>query len=138
MLLVSVGTGSSPAAKAYSRISDSNLLNNAVSIPSALMYAAQNEQDLLCRVFGECLAGCVLDREIGALIGNRAPEQPKLFRYMRYNAELDDEGLRQIGIANIVPEHVQPLDAVDHMPELQAVGRAAADRQVRAEHFAGF
>lgn len=31
-----------------------NLLYNAGSIPSALMYAALNEQDLLCRAFGAC------------------------------------------------------------------------------------
>jgi hypothetical protein len=31
-----------------------NLIYNASSIPSALMFAALNEQDFLCRVFGEC------------------------------------------------------------------------------------
>ena len=33
---------------------DMNLIYNATSIPSALMYAALNEQDLLCRIFGDC------------------------------------------------------------------------------------
>ena len=42
-----------------------NLLFNATTIPSALMFAALNEQDLLCRVFGNCLAGDPLDRELG-------------------------------------------------------------------------
>lgn len=31
-----------------------NLIYNAGSIPSALMYAALNEQDFLCRTFGTC------------------------------------------------------------------------------------
>ena len=34
-----------------------NLIYNATSIPSALMFAASNEQDFLCRVFGKCLEG---------------------------------------------------------------------------------
>ena len=52
---------------------DMNLLYNATTIPSALMFAAQNEQDLLCRVFGKCLAGDPIDREIGDLIGSAGP-----------------------------------------------------------------
>src|SRR5690606_30695174 len=47
MLLVSVGTGSSAKANADLQPSEMNLLYNAGSIPSALMYAALNEQDML-------------------------------------------------------------------------------------------
>ncbi|HEX6913578.1 MAG TPA: patatin-like phospholipase family protein, partial [Longimicrobium sp.] len=59
MMIVSVGTGTSPDANANLRPGDMNLLYNAGSIPSALMFAASNEQDLLCRVFGDCRAGDV-------------------------------------------------------------------------------
>ena len=78
-----------------------NLIYNASSIPSALMFAAANEQDFLCRVFGRTLCGDALDREVGDLIapanplpGGRVPGpvQPKLFTYMRYNAELTTKG----------------------------------------------
>ena len=60
-----------------------NLLYNATTIPAALMFAAGNEQDMLCRIFGDCLAGDKLDREIGALIGEQLPRpvQEKLFTY---------------------------------------------------------
>ena len=47
-----------------------NLLYNAKSIPAALMSAALNEQDLLCRVFGRCRHGATIDREVGDLIDN--------------------------------------------------------------------
>src|SRR5690606_11238382 len=63
MLLVSVGTGASAKANANLQPSEMNLLYNAGSIPSALMYAALNEQDMLCRVFGDCRHGDPLDRE---------------------------------------------------------------------------
>jgi uncharacterized protein len=84
ILLVSIGTGASPQANADLDPSQMNLLYNAGSIPSALMYAALNEQDMLCRVFGNCLAGEELDREVGTLIGARGPVGPgKLFTYVR-------------------------------------------------------
>lgn len=138
MLLVSIGTGASPQANKDLNPNEMNLIYNASSIPSALMYAALNEQDTLCRVFGKCLAGDELDREVGDLIGAKGPVGPgKLFTYMRYNAELSDDGLKALGLADIVPEDVQKLDSVEHIAELQRVGQAVA-KKVKPEHFAGF
>lgn len=138
MLIVSIGTGASPQANADLAPGEMNLLFNAGSLPSALMYAALNEQDFLCRTFGNCLAGDTLDREVGDMIGRNGPVQPKLFTYLRYNAELTRQGLAVLGLPDIAPEHVQKLDSTEHIPELQRVGRAVTGRKVRAEHFAGF
>jgi predicted patatin/cPLA2 family phospholipase len=138
MLVVSIGTGTSPQANAELGPNDMNLLYNAGSIPSALMYAALNEQDMLCRIFGKCLAGDELDREVGDLIGARGPVGPgKLFTYVRYNAELSVAGLNALGLADIKPKDVQMLDSVAHVGELQRVGQAVA-KKVQPEHFAGF
>ena len=137
MLVVSLGTGTSPVANADLRPGQMNLIYNASSIPSALMLAALNEQDLLCRVFGKCLAGEQLDREVGTLIGAAGPVNPRLFTYARYNAELTREGLNALGLNTILPEDVQQLDSVDHIPELQEVGKAVA-KQVQQAHFDGF
>jgi len=138
ILVVSIGTGTSPQANADLDPGEMNLLYNAGSIPSALMYAALNEQDLLCRIFGKCLAGDELDREVGDLIGAKGPTGPnKLFTYMRYNAELSPAGLRALGLPDIKPEDVQKLDSVAHVAELQRVGQAVA-KKVKTEHFAGF
>lgn len=138
MLVVSVGTGTSPDANTDLAPADMNLVYNATSIPSALMSAALNEQDFLCRVFGKCLAGDVLDLEVGDLIGKQGPVTPKLFTYMRYNAELTRHGLDGLGLPDINPADVQQLDSVEHIDQLQRVGRAVAQQQVRAAHFAGF
>ncbi len=137
MLLVSVGTGTSPKANANLQPGDLNLLYNAGSIPSALMFAALNEQDFLCRVFGDTLAGCELDREIGDMHGKGGPVTPKLFTYMRYNAELTEEGLGKLGLSGIRPEDVQALDSVEHIPEMQKVGQEVA-KDVRDADFARF
>lgn len=138
LLVVSVGTGTSPQANENLDPSDMNLLYSAGSIPSALMFAALNEQDLLCRVFGKCLVGDKLDNEIGDLISAKGPVSPRLFTYLRYNAELTSEGLDVLGLRDIKPEDVQKLDSTDHIKELQRVGQAVAAQKVKADHFDAF
>ena len=137
LLVVSIGTGTSPDANLNLDPDQMNLLYNAGSIPSALMLASLNEQDLLCRVFGKCLAGDPLDREVGDLIGGQGPVNPKLFTYVRYNAELTRSGLDALGLKHIEPKDVQALDSVAHIAELQTLGKAVAGK-VQATHFAGF
>lgn len=138
MLLVSVGTGAAANANADLSPDAMNLIYNASSIPGALMSAALHEQDFLCRVFGDCLAGEPLDREIGDMIGKGIKDAPKLFTYVRYNADLSRSGLDDLGLAKINPEHVQQMDSVEHIGEMQEVGKAVAEKRVSGAHFSSF
>lgn len=138
ILIVSIGTGTNPNANRDLAPGEMNLMYHATSLPSALMFAALNEQDFLCRVFGKCLAGDPLDREVGDLIGEQGPVSPKLFTYLRYNAELSEDGLAALGLSQIKAEDVQQLDSTDHIEALQKVGRAVATHKMSAEHFKGF
>jgi uncharacterized protein len=135
MLIVSIGTGTSAGANDSLKPDEMNLLFNASSIPSALMYAALNEQDFLCRVFGDCVEGPPLDREIDTMIPSQGPLGAKLFRYARYNAELSSSALAALGCGDIEPSSVQQLDSVAAMPDLQRIGKAVADRKVKRDHF---
>src|SRR5205814_3601306 len=108
---------------------------------------ASNEQDFLCRVFGKCLVGDPLDREIHNMIDERDLKQglpgckgpcEKLLIYLRYNAELSREGLDALGLKHIEPVHVQQMDSVDHIDEMQELGQTLAQQKVKAKHFAGF
>ncbi len=137
MLLVSVGTGTAPKAKQGLGPKDMNLLYNATSIPAALMFAALNEQDLLCRTFGDCRHGAPLDSEVGTVMDVKGPVEPKLFTYLRYNAELTTTWLAQRGLGDVVPADVQKMDSTKHLDELRDVGRAAA-KDVVATDFEGF
>ena len=137
MLVVSVGTGTSPKADQELEPEHMNVVYNATSVPAALMFAALNEQDMLCRVFGDCRHGDELDREVGDLIGSLGPAEPKLFTYLRYNAELSRQWLGDHGLAHIDPRDVQPLDSTKHMGELQEVGRKVA-AEVTPQQFDGF
>jgi uncharacterized protein len=138
MLVVSVGTGTSPDVRDGLEPREMNLLFNAATIPSALMFAALNEQDFLCRVFGDCLSGDPLDREVGDLLGAGGPAAPKLFTYLRYNAVLTEEGLTAIGCDEIAPDEVRKLDAIDAVPALRKVGKAVAEKKVKPDHFERF
>ncbi|SDR51298.1 Patatin-like phospholipase [Paraburkholderia fungorum] len=144
MLLVSIGTGTSPYQNGTLAPEDMNLLFNATQIPSALMFASLNEQDLLCRLFGKCLVGDVLDRELGSMVhgkgahGSGGPVDPKLFTYLRYNAELTRQGLDALGLPDIEPHDVQKLDSTAHKDALRRIGVAVAEQQVRLDHFRGF
>jgi patatin-like phospholipase/acyl hydrolase len=137
MLVMSVGTGSAPVANETLDPGSMHLLYNASNIPGALMYGASNQQDTLCRVFGRCRHGAPLDREIGDLTTGTGPVEPRLFSYARYDAELSRQGLDALGLPAVDPEHVQLMDSVNYIDEIQAVGRALAT-QVTPDHFRGF
>jgi patatin-like phospholipase/acyl hydrolase len=137
LLLVSVGTGTCPKAADNLRPGAMNLLFNANSVPAALMHAALNEQDLLCRVFGRCRHGASMDLELGNLMHGEGLLEKRLFSYVRYNAELSRQGLDDQGLQDVIPEQVQRLDSIKHVGALRRVGQAAA-REVAVEHFAGF
>ena len=138
ILVVSIGTGTNPKADADLQPSEMNLLYHSASLPLALMYAALNEQDFLCRVFGKCLAGDPLDCEVGDLIGTKGPANPKLFTYLRYNAELTFKGLADLDLMDIQPEEVQKIDSVEHLDDLQRIGQAVAQKKVKTQDFAAF
>lgn len=167
MLLVSIGTGSAANANKNLAPDEMNILYNAPSIPAALMYAASNEQDLLCRVFGRCRHGADIDREVLDLKGDIGPGslEKKFFTYLRYNADLSDTGLMKLSkealntfdklsdtapasvahilrqaldLSDIEPKQVQQMDSVEFIPQLQRVGQAVAMQIKLDEHFAGF
>jgi patatin-like phospholipase/acyl hydrolase len=139
MLLVSIGTGTAADANKNLTPEQMNIIYNASSLPSAFMFAASNEQDFLCRVFGKCLNGGLLDREVWDMKGDngQGPANPKLFTYMRYNADLSRAGLDALGLPHIEPSNVQQMDSVAHISELQEVGREVA-KEVNIDDFAGF
>ena len=137
MLVVSIGTGTNPKANDELSPGDMNLIYNATSLPSALMFAALNEQDMLCRVFGKCLHGAELDREIGDLIEKgRGPAIPKLFTYVRYNAELTTEWLSGHGLG----QSIRLASSASTPPATwRSCRRSGQGRRAgAAEHFDGF
>lgn len=136
MLLVSIGTGITPNVNDLKAF-DMRTLYNAQTLPMALMLASQYEQDFLCRIFGKCLLGDIIDTEVGDLLQTKGPLESKLFTYLRYNVELTHEGLNKLGLNDIKVEDVQKMDSVKHTKELKRIGQAIA-KTVKPQHFSNF
>ncbi|MFZ1199535.1 MAG: patatin-like phospholipase family protein [Desulfobacterales bacterium] len=145
LLIVSVGTGAAAAAEQSAAGPDRGLIENVAALPGALMYAAMVDQDTTCRLVGRCVHGAALDREISDMIprdagGNQIPlgrDLGRKFLYARYTADLSRNGLDEMGLPDIRPEHVQKLDSVKHIDDLRRVGRKVAE-EIKLEHFSPF
>jgi hypothetical protein len=140
MLLVSIGTGASPDADPRLALVNMNIIYNATRIPSALMAAANAQQDFICRVLGRCIYGPPIDREVDDMIGSvgLGPDGFKHFTYVRYNVELTRDGLNDLGLGDIQPADVQAIDSVAHLNDLRRIGTAAAACSVSWSHFQAF
>lgn len=145
MLLVSIGTGVLSGGAKNLQAKQMTMLYNMKQVPSALIDAAINEQDLMCRVLGRCRFGDPIDRELEDLViqdeavkqSGLGPFGPKRFTYVRYNPVLTAEGLSALKLDNIRAENVQRLNSAKFMPELMKVGEAYAKR-VDLAHFGPF
>lgn len=142
LLIVSVGTGSVPSPGAYD-----NLLVTLKELPGNLMYAMQVDQDINCRTVGRCVFGAPIDSELGDMIPldeNGKPlgldsDASRHFTYIRYNADLSEEGLKKAGLAHIDSDDVRQMDSVKFIPQLREVGRTIGKQQVNVEeHFHSF
>jgi patatin-like phospholipase/acyl hydrolase len=142
MLIVSVGTGSAAKARPDLKEKDLWLLDHAKSIPSALMNAALAGWDMACRMLGECRFGLPIDREIGDMVSVPGAATnwtgPKLFTYVRYDPDVSQPGLNELGLTAVKAENVQVMDSVKFIADIQRVGQAFAAKHVTLEHVGGF
>lgn len=141
LLVVSVGTGSAATPGVYG-----NLVGTLTGLPTNLMYAMAVDQDINCRSVGRCIYGAEIDREMGDLLpigadGKALPltsDAGRHFSYIRYNADLSQDGLIKLGLPDIKSENVREMDSVKYMDQMRAVGRAAGIKQVSMDHFISF
>jgi hypothetical protein len=142
LLIVSVGTGSAPSPGAYS-----NLLDTLKELPNNLMYTMQVDQDINCRTVGRCIYGAPIDRELGDMVPldkdgkilSLDSDANRHFSYVRYNANLSEEGLEEMGLTHVDSESVRQMDSVQFIPQLREVGQRVGQMQVKVkEHFQSF
>lgn len=142
LLIVSVGTGSAPSPGVYG-----NLLETLKELPNNLMYTMQIDQDINCRTVGRCIFGAPIDRELGDMVPLGADHQilnldsdaSRHFSYVRYNADLSREGLKELKLTHIESDNVQQMDSVEYIAELRELGKATGKKQVNVkQHFRSF
>ena len=155
LLLISVGTGAAESKGAMAAAPNKNIVSTVAGLPGELMYGVLIDQDINCRTVGRCTHGVPLDSEVLDLVPRQvhegmtsaeqyqAPMIPlsidlgRRFLYARYNADLSDSGLRNLGFANVEPSDIQKMDAVENIPTLFKIGKAAGSA-VQAAHFGSF
>ena len=143
MMIVSIGTGSGPVIGQRSDDPERNLASAAKQTLDALMSQAAFDQDLSCRTIGRCVSGLPLDREVGDLIpredgGALLPlsrDLGRAFLYARYDAELTARGLKALGCGDLDPVAVSALDSVQHMDDLERIGRAVSEHHLDLSAF---
>jgi uncharacterized protein len=147
LLVVSVGTGSAPVLGDSADDPSTNVVEAALNTLSALMSQAAVDQDVNCRVIGRCSYGGIIDSELHDLIPTD-PQEPdsllpldidtgKAFLYVRYNAELTEAGLHDLGLKTLDPRRIRKMDEVDNVPDLKKVGDALAEH-VTLAHLGSF
>jgi hypothetical protein len=139
LLVVSIGTGSAAASHPGLLARQVDAVFNARNLPSVFMRGASVGQDMLCRSIGRTRAGRPLDREFGARLGAVGVGGQSLFSYLRYDADLSDDRLREQGIRSPkLRRRLRKLDAVDALPQLRDLG-VAVGREIDVQRdFRGF
>ena len=145
LLIVSVGTGSAPVEGVEATQPEMNLISNALATLSGMMSQVLVDQDVNCRTVGRCTFGDPIDREVGDLIPRDGDGMPtalsrdlgRAFLYARYNVEMTDRGLRDLGLTGIDAKKAARLDSIDNMDDLDRIGARLAER-VKLDHFGPF
>ena len=128
--VVSVGTGLARARLPGKAAAKINMLDHIRYIAPALIGSVAAEQDLLCRVIGDCVHGTVWDSEVGALdMPTLLDGQEQKFTYARYDQPLDatHPQIRKL------PGGQAQLDNLALIPLLQEIGRDYSVEHVRKE-----
>lgn len=124
--LLSIGTGMEPPGRNKHEIS---LLEAASAVPGTLISGIGSNQDLVCRVHGDCQYGPELDSELGNLI---RPNPNALFTYTRYDHEFTRDELNE---ARAISKQGITLDNLDLMPFLLEIGDRYAQKNVQLSHY---
>lgn len=128
--VISIGTGGYRTHLPRKLAEKVHLIDQLRDVVPGLIGSISIEQDLLCRVLGDCLHGGPLDSEIGDLTAPTllTPCEQK-FTYVRYEQALDSQQAAG-GFAHLDGS----LDCLPLMPLLQQLGRAHAAADVQRSH----
>lgn len=134
LLVVSVGTGIADPNVARASIAAKQAINALLS----LMNDAATLQETLLQWMSSSPTAKHIDRELGDLRGDLVGGVPRI-AYLRYNVDLGVQSVQSLDPALQDAKRIESLSAMDapeNMAILHRLGALAADRDVRAEHYA--
>jgi hypothetical protein len=100
------------------------------------MYDASQQNQLLLQFLSNTKTLSVIDSEIGDLSSDLITEKP-LLTYLRYNAFIDENGLNELDLVEMVAKinSLRDMSAGKNRFDLAKIGERAAEKQVQAQHF---
>jgi hypothetical protein len=138
LLIVSVGTGSHRLRMTAAEAARSFMPGLAVRATFGLVNDTAALGETLLHWFSGSPSRWPLNSELGALVGQSSPFGQNLLSFQRYDVQLEANWLAQELGATIEEAELRKLRRMDDpqsMPRLYELGRAAAQRFVRAEDF---
>jgi hypothetical protein len=129
--VISIGTGAVRARLPQKIAARINLLDQIRYLAPALLGSVAVEQDMLCRLLGDCIHGAEIDLEMGSLnVPALLDSNEQKFTYVRYDHpfEVTDAEARRL------LKGETELDNLELIPFLQKSGEEYASRNVRLEH----
>lgn len=136
LFICSVGTGQWRQKDDIKRVTSAKVWDWATEIPHMLIKDANINNQLLLQAFSKTIQPWTIDREIGDLAQETITEEP-LFTYLRYDAPLDQKGLKALGLESLTDRlaRLRNLSASEQRDDFLRIGEAAAKQQVSQRHF---
>ncbi len=139
LTVVSVGTGTYRPRLSYESLGFARFTKLAFHALLSLMTDAEMLVLALMQWMGECPAPWPINSEVGTLAAE-LPPGGKMFRFLRYDVRLEKDWLKRELNYDVSDEALARLRGMDDPAaahELYAIGRMAAEKQVKIEHLAG-
>ncbi len=137
--ITSIGTGTYRPKFSYAEEGIGRFAKLAYYALMSLMTDAETMTLAQMQWMGECLTEWRINSEIGSLC-QETPQGGKMFRFMRYDVKLEVEWLRQeldVKISESDAERFRGMDNPAIVNEIYEIGKLAAAKQVKAEHWLG-
>jgi len=138
LMLVSVGTGSVELKLQPQDVMKMKALELAARSLASLMNDASNLNETLLQWFSRCPTSREIDREMGNLDADLLGGGKPLLTYLRYDAWLERDWLRDrlgMELSEEELESLAEMDKPENMARLIEIGRETGVRLVRPEHF---
>lgn len=139
LTIVSIGTGTHRPRLKYESLGFAR--NPKLAFYALLSLMSDTETTALTQMqwLGECPAPWLINSEIGTLADD-APPGGKLFRFFRYDVRLEQDWLKSeldINVSALDVIRFRTMDDPGIVNDIFEIGRVAADRYVKSEHWSG-
>ena len=136
LLLCSVGTGGIPRFTEKNAVRKFTNLQWLANLITQLMQDASLHNQTILQWMSRSPTARFIDGQIGSLESDQLTN-PALITYLRYNTILDRSELMELGLKYTESQvkKLKNMSEVRNISQLDRIGLAAGERQIREEHF---